>query len=33
MANKIRLGRATKARIETIKETLLNYELVYSLDT
>jgi hypothetical protein len=33
MANKIRLGRATKARIETIKETLLNYELVYSMDT
>ena len=33
MANKIRLGRATKARIETIKETLDNYELVYSLDT
>ena len=24
MANKIRLGRATKARIETIKETLDN---------
>ncbi len=33
MANKIRLGRATKARIETIKETLDNYELVYSIDT
>jgi hypothetical protein len=27
MANKIRLGRATKARIETIKETLENYEI------
>lgn len=33
MANKIRLARATKSRIETIKETLSNYELVYSLDT
>ena len=33
MANKIRLGRGTKARIETIKETLENYELVYSMDT
>ena len=33
MANKIKLGRATKARIETIKETLDNYELVYSIDT
>ncbi len=33
MANKIRLARATKARIETIKETLSSYELVYSLDT
>lgn len=33
MANKIRLGRATKARIETIKETLSSYELVYALDT
>lgn len=33
MANKIKLGRATKARIETIKDTLDNYELVYSLDT
>lgn len=33
MANKIRLARATKSRIETIKETLSNYELVYSIDT
>ena len=33
MANKIKLARGTKARIETIKETLSNYELVYSLDT
>lgn len=33
MANKIRLGRATKTRIETIKETLSSYELVYSMDT
>ena len=33
MANKIKLGRGTKARIETIKETLENYELVYSMDT
>ena len=33
MANKIRLGRATKARLETIKETLSSYELVYSMDT
>ena len=33
MANKIRLGRGTKARIETIKGTLDNYELVYSMDT
>lgn len=33
MANKIKLGRATKARLETIKETLENYELVYSIDT
>lgn len=33
MANKIKLGRATKARIESIKETLDNYELVYSIDT
>ena len=33
MANKIRIARATKARIETIKETLDNYELVYSIDT
>lgn len=33
MANKIRLGRGTKARIETIKETLDNYEIVYSMDT
>ena len=33
MANKIRLARGTKARIETIKETLSNYELVYSMDT
>jgi hypothetical protein len=33
MANKILIGRATKARLETIKETLLSYELVYSMDT
>lgn len=33
MANKILLGRATKARLETIKETLLSYELIYSMDT
>ena len=33
MANKIKLGRATKARIEEIKGALDNYELVYSLDT
>lgn len=33
MANKIILARGVKARIETIKETLLNYELVYSIDT
>lgn len=33
MANKILVGRGTKARLETIKETLLSYELVYSMDT
>ena len=33
MANKIKLGRGTKERIETIKETLDNYEIVYSMDT
>ncbi len=33
MANKILIGRGTKARLETIKETLLSYELVYSMDT
>lgn len=33
MANKIKLARATKARIDTIKETLLDYELVYTTDT
>ena len=31
--NKIKVARATKSRIETIKESLLNYELVYSIDT
>lgn len=33
MANKILVGRGTKARLESIKETLLSYELVYSMDT
>ena len=33
MANKIKLARGTKSRIETIKETLSSYELVYALDT
>lgn len=33
MANKIMLARGTKARIEAVKGTLNDYELVYSLDT
>ena len=33
MANKILIARGTKARIETIKETLETYEVVYATDT
>ena len=33
MANKILLSRATETRIESIKELLLNYEIVYANDT
>ena len=33
MANKIKLGRGTKARIETVKNNLDDFEIVYSTDT
>lgn len=33
MANKIKLGRATKTRIENIKTTLDDFEIVYATDT
>ena len=33
MANKILVARGTKARIETIKGTLSDYEIVYATDT
>ena len=33
MANKIKLGRGTKARIESIKGSLSEYEIVYATDT
>lgn len=33
MANKIKLARGTKARIESIKSGMLDYELVYATDT
>lgn len=33
MANKIKLARGTKSRIESIKNTLVSNELVYSTDT
>lgn len=33
MANRIKLARGTKSKIETIKSGLLDYELVYTTDT
>ena len=33
MANKIKLARGTKARIEAVKSNLSDYEIVYTTDT